>query len=394
MSSSRGSSCSRVTIVPLLRGEDGTFPSTPSKPEESASQSPTASDHDTMTPTTLQQRRGRRNITDDTFRPLSVFTKSMLVPFDQNFEKAFDVLETDSPDRLKIARSILSPEGEEEDLTEGEQETRANGSVSQEKLHLTVSPDAGEDASSPRSQSHIQTNGKGIATPDRAISDTKMPRQKSVRDFDMDLITALKVTSPDKDSEARVSGDFATLCELPVPDPSEHPAFASQPFEVRTPAPLVFTSTSAADIRAYKSSGYRSFDDQPDKSGRTVERKISLFGLGLNISTPSSSKSRNAFNLPDELPFPALVPSSYAGSTPSSTNGISPTTADPPSILERVSLDKSGRVRNFSGLFKRRDTQERSEPGSPGWSPRTSVENPNLIRQDLVSLPVRTSGFV
>lgn len=388
---SRDSSSSRVTIVLLSRQEDGTFPNTPPKGENSDRQSPTSSDHDSMTRSSLQKRRGRRKVANDTFRPLSVFTKSMLVPFDQNFEKAFDALETDSPDRLKIARSILCPEGEDKATTERLQAPQSNAPVAQEESCSTISPETQGGIANRRNQSQVQVADKGIATPYRRISNANMLRQKSARDLDMDLITALKLTSPEKDSVASVTGDFATLCELPVPDPSEHPTFASQPFKVKTQAPLIFTTTSAEDIRAYKLRGYKSFDDQPDNAGKSVERKISLFGLGLNISTPSSAKSRNAFNPSDDLSFPAFVSSSYNGNTCSSMKDISPTAADPPKIRERVSTDTSGRVRNLSGLFKRRDTQEQPDPGSPAWSPRISVGNPTLTRQDLVSISTCTT---
>lgn len=390
--SSRDSSCSRTTITPLLRQENGTFPITPSRNEESANQSPTSIHHETLTPPTLQQRRTRRNNDNNTFRPLSVFTKSMLVPFNQNFDKAFDILETDSPDRLKIARSLLFSEegGQELDdgfTTDAEQESGTDKRISQQRLGCATSPED-EDTASKRTRYPRQVSDQEVATPCRQACDTSMIRHKSTRDMNMDLITALKLTSPEKDSNARVSGDFVTLCELPVPDPSEHPAFASRPFEVRTQAPLVFTSTGAEEIRAYKTRGYKSFECESDNNERNVERKVSLFGLGLRIPTPSAAKSRNAISPPENSSFPALVSSPYAASNLSCTKEISPTAGDICSARGSVTIDRSAAVRNFSGFFKRRNTHERSDPGSPAsqLSPRTSVDNPNLGRQDLVSL--------
>lgn len=385
MSSRESSSSSRTTVVSLRQQDAGAPPATPSKDEEGTSQSPAPADCDTTTPPTLQQRRGRRRITNSTLRPLSVFTKSMLIPFDQNFEKAFDVLESDSPDRLKLAQSILCPEEQ--------QDPETDKPVSQQVSSPETSPERPGDDNK-QSQPRVQTTGTEAGTPHRLLSNANMLRQKPARDFDMDLITALKSTSPEKDSAARITGDFATLCELPVPDPSEHPTLATNPFEAKTQAPLLFTSTTAKDIRAYKSRGYSSVDHHSERSGRSIERKISLFSLGLNLSTPSSAKSRNAFSPCADLPFPALVSSSYAGSNSTLTKEISSTVTETPSARDSVNNDRGGGVRNFSGLFKRRNTSERSDPGSPACSPRPSVENPNLIRQDLVSFEIADYKFL
>lgn len=380
--SSRDSSSSRGTVVHLLRQEDGTFPVTPTKNEEGVKRSPTPNGYDTTPLPDLQRRRGRRNVANGTFRPLSIFTKSMLAPFDQNFEKAFEVLKTDSPDRLKVARSILSPRREDTYATETKQRLTGDDLNFQQKPHNEASQD-NQYTANRQNQPRGQVQNSKTVTPNRPILDASMLRQRLTRDFDMDLMTALKETSPEKDLEARVSGDFATLCELPVPDPSEHPAFASHPFEVKTEAPLLFTSTSVEDIRAYKPKGYHNVGCPSNVGRQSVERKKSLFGLGL--STPSSAKSRNAFNHPEDLPFPTFLSSSYAESTRSSIKDISPTAADLHQARESVGIDRSGGVRKFSDLFRRKEIQERNDPHSPVWSPRSSLDTPNLDRQDLVS---------
>lgn len=364
------------------------FPVTPSRSGPSTSQTSPASENDTNTPPTLQHRRGRRQGMNGAFRPLSVFTRSMLIPFNENFERAFDVLESDSPDRLQIAQNILSPEYAGDITFRCVDKRRTDATAVTQEPHSTISPQD-QHSANPPAQRSFSLPDKEAGTPHRAISKANMLRQRPKRDIDMDLLTALKATEPDEDSVARIGGDFETLCELPVPDPCDHPVSARNPFEVKTAAPLLFTSTAAQEIRSYGNEGYKSRDKDFHVGGQSVERKISLFGLGLNFSTPSLAKSRNAFTPPTDLPLLTPASSSYTESIRDFPKEFSRTTTDINLTRELTSPDKNRGIRNFPGLFRRRNISELSEPDSPAWSPRTSVGHPTRAGQDLVSLPSR-----
>lgn len=332
------------------------LPVTPVKKQERHQDNITPRKYDATPTTSIRERRGRKQvITNSTFRPLSIFTKSVLLPFDLNTEKAFDVLKGDSPDRLEEAKNALTPDKEESEVTE------------------TKTKDSDQDKQTPPRRAHTRGSAGSRETMTPALSS---------RDSDMDLITALQITSPEKDATSKITADFVTLCELPVPEPSQHPAFSSNPFEAKTDAPLLFTSTSIDEIRLYSHKASRS--GSASKVGReSIERKRSFFGLELR--TPASIRSRNAFSTCDDSPLPMVIP------TPSSTNHYGSFKGSSPLPLEFVTPKESAgagsnssSVRKFSDLFRRKDSLEKSFD-SPNWSPRNSQDSPNLDRHDLVS---------
>lgn len=380
--SSRGRSSSRDTVVHVSRRQERAFPTTPTRTEEDVNQNLMTDSNDPTPPPTIQERRGRRDVTNSGFRPLSVFTKSMLVPFNQNFDQALEVLKGDSPDRLEIAKKILFADKEDTSVVTSPEVTDEKNEL-QKRSPGTESPELLGPSLQGQSQSRVYN--KEAVTPQRFVSRSAMLRQSTFRDCDMDLMTALKVTSPDKDSTARVSGDFTTLCELPVPDPSEHPAFASNPFEVKTELPLLLTSTSADAIRELCSKKPRNHENVSSVGRQSVERKISIFGLGL--STPSSTKSRNANGSSEDSSFPILMPSLNNKGARSSVKDISPPATDLAQPRESTSFDRSSGVRKLSDFFRKKDSLEKNNPGSPRWSPDMCPDTPNLYRQDLVRSP-------
>ncbi|KAK5944699.1 hypothetical protein PMZ80_001899 [Knufia obscura] len=313
----------------------------------------TPKSNDTTTPTpTIRERRGRRQyLANGDFHPLSVFTKSALFPFHLDTDKAFEILKGDSPDRVEEAKNAISPEREEE-TSGGEEESQALHRAPQ-----TCTP----PPKSPSSQTTTETM-------------TYCPSS------DMDLITALKMTSPEKDSVPKVHAEFATLCELPVPEPSQHPAFFSNPFDVKTEAPLLFTSTSVDEIRLSNHKYTRR--DSSSKIGReSIERKRSFFGLELR--TPSSARSRNAFSSSEDSPLPLSIPTPSTGNPFGSVKGSSPLHMEYITPRESTSSHSTtNSVRKFSDLFRRKDSIERSLDSLP-YTPRSSQDSPHLDRSDL-----------
>lgn len=311
-------------------------PVTPIRSKKEDDKRNTPRSNETTPATTIRERRGRApHQHDSRFRPLSVFTQSVLIPFDLDTDKALDVLKGDSPDRLKKAKDALTPI---------------------------------------KSQSVASTPSKAVARTITQIEDLDDP--------DMDLLTALQTTSPEKDA-ATINADFSTLCQFPVPEPSQHPAFCSNPFEVRTEAPLLFTSTSIDEIRLLSHKSKRR--ESNAKVGRgSVERKRSFFGLELR--TPASGRSGNAFSTSsDDSPLPLNIISPNTNNAFGSVKGSSPLATEYVTPREsHSSSSTSNSARKFSDLFKRKDSMERSFE-TPYLSPRSSQDSPNLDRNDLVS---------
>jgi len=330
----------------------GSFPATPAKKLEDTR--PADSDkHDVEVSTpspSIRERRGRRNLTNGSFQLLSIFTKSLLLPFDLDIEKGFDVLKGDSPDRLEEAKQALTPDYKRIKVTE----ERENDKPAQ-------TPD----------------------NPSRGISFAMATHiMGSCRDSEMDLMTALAITSPEKDATRKIHAEFATLYELPVPESSQHPTFSSNPFESTTDIPLLSTSTCIDEIRLHNPKSRRSDESNARTRQDSIERKRSFFGL--DFKTPASAKSRNAFSV-DDSPLP-LPLSTVATGGSSARSSSSPSTFDSAQPKNSASTTSSHGIRKFSDMFKARTSMERSEPSSPTWSSRMSSESPNLDRQDLVSL--------
>lgn len=335
-------------LLPQVGSE--AVPVTPVKRTAIAKQNITPQSNDTPPSSTIRERRGRKcDPSDGSFRPLSIFTKSLLLPFNLDTDKALDALQSDSPDRLDEAKNALSPDREKTmDIC------RAQAHSTPLVLH----------------RSHISSGS-------RSTEET----EQSGQDSDMDLITALKSTFPEKDSASKITADFATLCELPIPEPCQHPAFSGNPFDVRTEAPLLFTSTHIDKIRLFSSR------DSPDggqasyPERESMERKRSFFGHDLR--TPAPARSRNAFNS-ENSPLNTTVSQPKDSNSRGSIRGSSPLIVEFVTPKESASSNSTtSSVRKFSDLFKRKDSIEKTLD-SPSWSPRQSQESPNLERSDLV----------
>ncbi|KAK5089942.1 hypothetical protein LTR05_000110 [Lithohypha guttulata] len=337
----------------LPRPEPGSSPATPIRNENPTKQNVPTKSLDTTPSPSLRERRGRRpNFTNGSFRPLSVFTKSLLLPFDLDTDKALDVLKGDSPDRVEEAKHALNIDDEE-----AEQGSCSTGTES--------------------SSSQTATLVEG------------MEPETAGRDSGMDLITALKMTSPDKDSARKITADFDTLCELPIPEASQHPSFSTNPFAMNSDAPLLFTATSIDNIRLFNYKTSQQRESNPKSGRESIERKRSFFGLELR--TPASVKSKNAFSAADDSPLSAMIPTPSSIPAPRTSNNYGSLRGSSP-LMEFIvpketasSNSTSGSVRKFSDLFKKKDSMERSlDP--PVWSPRNSLESPNLERHDLDQL--------
>jgi len=336
----------------LPHRRERTSPVTPVKSQEGTKQTNTKPGNDAPTPpSTIRERRGRRQyLANGDFHPLSVFTKSALFPFHLDTEEAFENLKGDSPERLEETKDLFSPEEPQDELKEGQE----------------------------------------ISTPERCTSSPRTPASQATMadtvgcsNLDMDLITALKMTSPEKDHTPKVHADFATLCELPIPEPSQHPAVLSSPFKAKTEAPFLFTSTSIDEIRLLNHKNIRR--GSSSKLGReSIERKRSFFGL--EFKTPSSARSRNAFSSVDDSPIPSNVPTPSTGNTYGSIKGSSPLHTENSTPRESASSQSTTNpVRKFSDLFRRKDSIERNLDALP-WTPRSSQDSPHLARDDLVGI--------
>lgn len=343
LSLKRKSQCSQLT---------SSFPATPAKQIEDTRQA-NSDKHDFETPTpspSIRERRGRRNLTNGSFRPLSIFTKSLLLPFDLDIDKGFDILKGESPDRLEEAKQALTPDHKRIKVTQEKEPNK-----------LTQTPDNPLGGLSFKMATTIMG---------------------SCRDSEMDLMTALKMTSPERDTTRKIHADFATLCAIPVPEPSQHPAFSSNPFEITTDVPLLSTSTSINEIRLHNPKIRRSDESSARARQDSIERKRSFFGL--EFRTPASAKSHNAFSV-DDPPLPLPLSTAATGGS-SARSSSSPFALDSAQPRGSASTTGSHGVRKFSDMFKSKASMERSESPSPTWSPRISDESPNLERQDLVSL--------
>lgn len=324
------------------------LPVTPNKSRELAKQRTTPSP-------SLKERRGRKPcLANGNFRPLSVFTKSLLVPFDLNTDKALDVLKSDSPERIEEAKKALTPEIKEIlEVTEREIESTAE------------SPSRLSDTS----QTTTLVGGMGGETTNE--------------DIDMDLMTALQMTSPEQDTMPHITADFSTLCQLPVPEQSQHPAFCTSPFDVKTDLPLLFTATSIDEIRLADLQTSERRGSGTKSAKNSIERKRSFFGLELR--TPGSNRSRNAFSISEESPLPTMISTPKSIPTPRTSNTYGSLRGSSPLLDPVMQKDNASSitVRKFSDLFKRKDSMERGMD-SPSWSPRNSQDSPNLERNDLV----------
>ncbi|KAK5083351.1 hypothetical protein LTR70_006432 [Exophiala xenobiotica] len=333
----------------LPQTRERTFPVTPVKRKEGAKQKNSTPSNDTPTPTsTIRERRGRRQyLANGDFHPLSIFTKSALFPFHLDTEKAFEILKGDSPERLEEAKNVSSLEKDEDDLLEGEK---------------------------------VPTPEKCTPSPRTPASQAAMDVVPGCSNSDMDLITALKMTSPEKDHTSKVRADFVTLCELPIPESSQHPAFSSSPFEAKTEAPLLFTSTSIDEIRLLSHKNARRVSSS--RMGReSIERKRSFFGL--EFRTPSSARIRNAFSSLEDSPLPLSIPAPSTGNTFGSIKSSSPLHTEHITPRESASSHSTtNSVRKFSDLFRRKDSIERNLDAL-SFTPRSSQDSPHLARDDL-----------
>lgn len=331
------------------------LPVTPNKSWEVARRK-----HDTTPSPSLRERRGRKQYpSNGTFRPLSVFTKSLLVPFDLDTDRALDILKNDSPDRIEEAKSVLTPEKETKQ-TGTEQDT--------------------EDLS-PGCQSTTSHTATLVGS---------MRDETTNVESEMDLMTALQITSPEKDSTYQLAADFSTLCQLPLPEQSQHPAFCSSPFEASTNLPLLFTSTSVEEIKLSNYQTEKPHGSSTKAGKESIGRKRSFFGL--ELKTPGSNRSRNAFSVSEDSPIPMMIATPKSIPTPRTSNTYSSVRGSSPLMELVVPKENAGSigtassltVRKFSDLFRRKDSIERSLE-SPTWSPRNSHDSPNLERMDLVS---------
>lgn len=137
----------------------------------------------------------------------------------------------------------------------------------------------------------------------------------------MDLLTALALTEPELDSPHKIRADFATLTQLPAPERQQHPAYTEDSFSSISDAPVVITTSTAAEIRRHA----QSIDAE----------KVS----------PERSRNRASFNdmariYVNAIPIPKRK-SDAIPVTPSST-----TTSSPPA------KPANGSVRKFSDILK------------------------------------------
>lgn len=349
-------SCERPTS---LLPRDQTAASTPVTPirrkyNGDHNETPTSSQTTQSTPSSsIRERRGRRHFRDDKFRPLSIFTRSVLFPFALDTDKALEVLKGDSPDRIEEAKAAASIDKSQVSKPEGDID-----------LDLTEKP---------RRRNTVLTRASSIFG-----EEDKMMQQRATHN--MDLLTALQTTSPDKDSPQNLRADFAVLYQLPAPEASEHPSNSSDPFKVKTDYPLLYTSTNLDEIRSYNVKNRR--NSQARVGRESIERKKSFFGLDLR--TPSSTRIRNAFASEDSPAWSNITPSTSASQT--SLSRASPLAMEFVSNKETSgSQSANSSVRKFSDIFKRKSMERGSD--TSGTSPRQSQDSPNLDRYDLVSQP-------
>lgn len=210
---------------------------------------------DFSTPT-LRERRGRRSVVDRAFTPLSVFTKSSLVPFTFDTDRAIQILRTDIPDRVDIAKEEVSPQD----------------AWSSYKSMKPVRTTIAEQSPTRRPPKDLVTGMMRSGSPSDSV------------DTEIDLMTALNVTSPEQDGQSIITADFGTLTDLPAPDISEHPAYAADAFKSTSEAPLVITTSHAVEIRKYNPNCIRD-----EEKVKTLEKKRSFFGL--DRLTPASIKT-------------------------------------------------------------------------------------------------------
>ena len=275
-----------------------------------------------------------------------MFTKSALFPFALDTDKALEILKSDSPDRLEAAKKAINNQ---------DKKTRAVN------IDLPTTPPSSRHSSA---------------------SIDMIDMLNTTRTNDIDLITALRTTSPEKDLVTDVHADFDTLCQLPIPEALQHPAFSSDPFEVKTEIPRLFTTTPTEEIRQYNTKSRR--QSQARYSYRSVDRKPSLFGV--DFKSPASLRSsKNAFAM-EEPPWQNCVPTPSTSTTTGSFGRASPLALEFLAQKDGATTQSSNSsVRKFSDLFRRKESLEKS-PETPAPSPRTSREPPRLDRFDLVSI--------
>lgn len=242
-------------ISTLRNSTPGTTQSDRYSLAQASSPSNRSAQTDLSTPT-LRERRGRKSVADRAFTPLSVFTKNNLVPFTFDTDRAIQILRTEIPDRIDIAKEEVSPQ-------DGSPYYRCMNAV-----RTTIS----DQSPTRRPQKKL---GVGMLGSGPSSSST---------DVEIDLMTALSITSPEQDRQSTITADFGTLTDLPAPDISEHPAYVSDPFQSASNSPLVITTSCVDEIRQYNPN--RNRDQEKTK---TVERKRSFFGL--DRLTPASVKS-------------------------------------------------------------------------------------------------------
>lgn len=332
-----------------------TTPSAPMTPDQTALSSEKQST--TKPSLSLRDRRMQRTTNDKEFRPISVLTKNgVMQPFNFDAEDAFD-----HAHRRQQFRTLLK---------------------SAEKKPYNVTPFSDQRYSS----SKTVTSNISLAAP---LTPTKMAFDKTnvVNDSEMDIMSALKATSPEKDSPTQIHADFKVLSHLPTPDISEHPIFHSKPFKSISSAPALSTSSTAEEIReqvgrtskSSDSTGYTSISSEalqsvdrkrgflrPDSKTPSIKPKTSLRTLVESSSSlktsKTSTKARIGLNSQSPSPRPLNVTPKESASSGSSIGGI----------------------RKFSDMFRSKTQSENSASPTSPTSPVMPLKSPNLNRQDLV----------
>lgn len=69
------------------------------------------------------------------------------------------------------------------------------------------------------------------------------------------MSTSFNMSSQQERKQKAVAGDFRALTKMPPPDLSQHPAFQTDPMSSTSDAPLMVTSSTAAQIRQWRQEG-------------------------------------------------------------------------------------------------------------------------------------------
>lgn len=205
----------------------------------------------------LLERRGR------SFRPLSI-VNSALQPFDFDVARAMHAVQSQmapglfasgESDKFKVKFTA-----DRVSAAENENNVTAPGAI----LHGVLSEEQDDDS---------KTITPGAPTPTMSSPPPESSRQSASQTSPQ---SSVDTQSGRQASDTVITNDFNSLTLLPPPDISQHPAFATKPKTSTSNAPLMITTSSAAEIRKWaqekrKSEAERNtkvrFNDAPPNAG-------------------------------------------------------------------------------------------------------------------------------